>query len=58
MHTYYTLEMKNGKVFQLGEPIKDKADALEAIHELNRTYRNWRCTLVRPTEEELVGEQR
>lgn len=58
MHTYHALEMNSGKAFQFAKPIKDKVDALEAIHGLNRTYRNWRCTLVRPTEEELVGEQR
>ena len=55
MNTYYALEMNSGKVFQIAE---DEADALEAIHGLNRTYRNWRCTLVRPSKEELVGKQR
>ena len=58
MHTYYTLEMDSDNMFQLAEPMKDKADALEVIHKLNRMFPYCRFTLVRPSEQELVGEQR
>lgn len=56
MHTYYALEMTQERTIPLYS--ESLSEAIGTIHNLNRQYRNGRYTLVRPTEEELVGEQR
>lgn len=56
MHTYYALEMTQEMTIPLCS--ESPTEAMDTIHHLNRQYRNGRYTLVRPTEEEPVGEQR